>query len=338
MTDAGARGGSQGFVAIPTELLRELPQRGGQRRLIVYALIHSHGNGSPRGCFAAVGTLAREAGMGERTVKRAIAELLERGWIERQLRPGHSNRYRALGSPRPVAAGSACPEPGHPGLPDHAMTQATAAPPPGPPQTPHPGHQGPPSRATTAPPPRPQEHPHPGHQGTTNKNPLTRSPEQDPDGSSRDLSCFFLSGQAADPKTQGHDPGQDQPSPAGTPPLLTPLVPPLAQPAAAGAPGPTATRLPVPISQLPVVLQPVAERIEAYWLGKPGNRSRAAFAAMVEELELVHARAGRPGVSQLLRQATQAGWALLNGEAWLAQHREELALAKHPAYQVFRAP
>ena len=92
------------------------------------------------------------------------------------------------------------------------------------------------------------------------------------------------------------------------------------------------------INELPPQLQPLAERIEAYWLSKPGSRSRAAFSAMLEELELVLLRAGRQGVSQLLRQATQAGWALLNSEAWLAQHREELALAKHPAYQVFRAP
>ena len=127
-------------------------------------------------------------------------------------------------------------------------------------------------------------------------------------------------------------------SPPPLPPLVPPLAPPFPRPGAAVAPGPAVTRLPVPLDQLPPELQPVAERIEAYWQGKPGNRSRAAFAAMLEELELVHARAGRPGVSQLLRQATQAGWSLLNGEAWLAQHREELALAKHPAYQVFRAP
>jgi DNA-binding MarR family transcriptional regulator len=89
MPEAIARGSSHGFVALPAALLRELPQPGGQRRLIAYALIHAHGNGSARGCFAALGTLAREAGLSERTVKRAIAELLERGWIKRELRPGH---------------------------------------------------------------------------------------------------------------------------------------------------------------------------------------------------------------------------------------------------------
>jgi hypothetical protein len=92
----------------------------------------------------------------------------------------------------------------------------------------------------------------------------------------------------------------------------------------------------VPVHALPRELQGVADRIEGYWLAKSGSRSRQAFSAMLEELSSVAARAGHQGVSQLLRQATQAGWPTLNAQAWLAQHREELAMASHPAYQVFR--
>ena len=349
MPESIARGSSHGFVALPAALLRELPQPGGQRRLIAYALIHAHGNGSVRGCFAALGTLAREAGLSERTIKRAIAELLERGWIQRELRPGHSNRYWALSTPRLTAGNGLAPSDrqGEQGL----LTQSTPphpavsseAPYPGQHSASYPGQQSTTSQATTDPPPRTTGHPHPGHQNLTNKNPLTRTPQPDPSFFSRSLLRCSLSG-AADPAADSQAVAPDnqsaprsaQPPHSALGPPLEPLVPLTPQPP--GSANRRATRLPVSITELPPQLQPLAERIEAYWLSKPGSHSRAAFAAMVEELELVLLRAGRQGVSQLLRQATQAGWALLNSEAWLAQHREELALAKHPAYQVFRAP
>ena len=340
MPEAIARGSSHGFVALPAALLRELPQPGGQRRLIAYALIHAHGNGSARGCFAALGTLAREAGLSERTVKRAIAELLERGWIQRELRPGHSNRYWALSTPRLTADNglAASERQGEQGL-----LTASSASHPGQHSTPYPGQQSTTTQANTDPPPRPAGHPHPGHQNLTNKNPLTTTPQPDPSSSSRSLLRCSLSG-AADPAADSQATAPlNQSEPRSAQPPNSPLAPsfePLdtLTPQPAGSAKPRATRLPVTISELPPQLQPLAERIEAYWLSKPGSRSRAAFSAMLEELELVLLRAGRQGVSQLLRQATQAGWALLNSEAWLAQHREELALAKHPAYQVFRAP
>ena len=349
MPEAIARGSSHGFVALPAALLRELPQPGGQRRLIAYALIHAHGNGSARGCFAALGTLAREAGLSERTVKRAIAELLERGWIKRELRPGHSNRYWALSTSRLTAGNrvAASQRQGEQGL----LTASSAyhpavsseVPYPGQHSTPYPGQQSTTTQATTDPPPRPAGHPHPGHQNLTNKNPLTTPPQPDPSSSSRSLLRCSLSGsadtaadsQAAAPDKQS-DPRSAQPPNSPLAPSFEPLDALTPQPP--GSAKPRATRLPVTISELPPQLQPLAERIEAYWLSKPGSRSRAAFSVMLEELELVLLRAGRQGVSQLLRQATQAGWALLNSEAWLAQHREELAQAKHPAYQVFRAP
>jgi hypothetical protein len=98
-----------------------------------------------------------------------------------------------------------------------------------------------------------------------------------------------------------------------------------------------APRLPVPVAQLPQGLRPIADRVEAYWLGKGGARSPAAFQAVVEELELVLDRAGRQGVVELLRQALQAGWPALNGSLWLAQRQREPDLSRHPAYRPFQA-
>jgi hypothetical protein len=102
-------------------------------------------------------------------------------------------------------------------------------------------------------------------------------------------------------------------------------------------PAAVATRLPLVVDQLPSGLQPIADRIEGYWLGKSGARTRAAFEAVLEELQLVLAAAGRSGVLELLRQAAQAGWPSLNARAFLAQRSREPDLSKFPAYQVFRA-
>jgi Helix-turn-helix domain len=47
-------------------------------------------------CFPSVPTIARESGYCERTVYYAIAELVRRGWVEKESRPGRVNRYRAV--------------------------------------------------------------------------------------------------------------------------------------------------------------------------------------------------------------------------------------------------
>lgn len=82
---------------------------------------------------------------------------------------------------------------------------------------------------------------------------------------------------------------------------------------------------------------PSAERIAGYWQTKAGSRSPQAFAALLEELLPVADAAGHQSVAQLLRQATQAGWPTINGSAWLSSHRDELAMAHHPAYREFIA-
>jgi hypothetical protein len=98
-----------------------------------------------------------------------------------------------------------------------------------------------------------------------------------------------------------------------------------------------APRLPLPVADLPAALQPIADRIEAYWLGKAGARSLPAFAALIEELELILPKAGRSGVQELLRHASQAGWPVINGRTWLAHRNREPDLSNHPAYRTFPA-
>jgi hypothetical protein len=88
---------------------------------------------------------------------------------------------------------------------------------------------------------------------------------------------------------------------------------------------------------LPGALAPLAGRIEAYWRAKTGSRSQPALDALIEEMQLVLDRAGPEALSQLLRQATQAGWPSLCGETWLGRNREAELIARHPAYQEFRA-
>jgi hypothetical protein len=98
-----------------------------------------------------------------------------------------------------------------------------------------------------------------------------------------------------------------------------------------------APHLPLPVEQLPAGLQPIADRIESFWLGKGGARSEAAFRALIEELQLVLPAAGRSGVVELLRHAAQAGWPAINARAWLNQRSREPDLHNHPAYRTFRA-
>ena len=89
------------FVKIPRLLLEQNSGPGAHRRYLLYGHIQSHCSASGQGCWASIATLAREAGLGVRTVKRALRELLEQGWVVQELRPGHSSVLRALEAPVP---------------------------------------------------------------------------------------------------------------------------------------------------------------------------------------------------------------------------------------------
>jgi hypothetical protein len=89
------------FVKIPRLLLEQNSGPGAHRRYLLYGHIQSHCSAGGQGCWASIATLAREAGLGVRTVKRALRELLEQGWVVQELRPGHSSVLRALEAPVP---------------------------------------------------------------------------------------------------------------------------------------------------------------------------------------------------------------------------------------------
>ncbi len=314
-----------GWAQAPYQLLDAASAPGGKGRLLVYLLVHRHGHGSPHGCWASATTLAREAAMKRDDVFSALRWLVAHGWLIREQRPGQPSLYRCRRTPVPplgdtpeMGDGSHPPDGGHP-------------------------KQGAPPKKGTPPIPQSVTPPTP-HLGDTNKNPGTRTPEQEPGPASRSLStCCLSAPEALGPQTAGKasaEPPREAPGVAQPPAAIEepwpepcwgpPPPPPLPPPA-------VAPHLPVPVEALPLPLQCIADRIEAYWLGKGGNRSQQAFAVMLEELSAVALRAGHQSAAQFLRQATQAGWPTLNAETWLAQHRQELALERHPAYQVFRA-
>ena len=60
------------FVKIPRLLLEQNSGPGAHRRYLLYGHIQSHCSAGGQGCWASIATLAREAGLGVRTVKRAL--------------------------------------------------------------------------------------------------------------------------------------------------------------------------------------------------------------------------------------------------------------------------
>jgi hypothetical protein len=89
------------FLKIPRLLLEQNSGPGAHRRYVLYGHIQGHCSGSSQGCWASIATLARESGLGVRTVKRALRELLELGWVVQESRPGHTSLLRAMEAPVP---------------------------------------------------------------------------------------------------------------------------------------------------------------------------------------------------------------------------------------------
>ncbi len=351
-----------GFAALPYALLDQL----GDHKNIgwLYLWLYRHGHGSAEGAWASISTLARECHMDPKAVKVALRWLVENGWAQRVSRPGRSSAYflnldtppASRGPHRSTTRGANPPQPRN--APQGANDTQVA-------NTPHhPGGKQPPTtRGANA----------PHKQEPRNKNPGTRTPLP----SSNSLSTFSLSTRGSGPEKKGEEIRSEQPQqptgqelpagaqleanrghrvdecperpdhiPAGHPDdptwayvLAHPEFPwggPYAPKPPADPPA-VATRLPLPVAQLPAGLQPIADRIEEFWLSKAGSRTPVAFRALVEELQLVLPVAGRNGVLELLRQASQAGWPAINGRAWLSQRSREPDLSNHPAYRVFRA-
>lgn len=406
-----------GWSPAPHQLLDAMARPGGAARIQVYLLISRYGNGSGKGCWASVATLAAGAGLAAKTVRRALADLLAGGWISHERRPGITGIYRACFVPQAGAQGPGTPgaeveggvairsrgddqgvrSPGtgviagvdirgrgdgqgvwSPGADEQEPKNKTSSPislspmssaAAGQGRSGKQGGAGPGAEEQPQPaPPAPFEVFDPATIPQTREEliwelavaadfvPLTPPPDR-PDWPTppaplyRDWGWEFqkvvrLAAQAykgppggpEDPFWQivKADPDFEHPWPYGTARLEPPTPRPQRRPAP--PPLPVTTRLPVQSSELPLPLQPIADRIEDYWAARSGPRTAGAFWALVEELELVVRGAGHSGARELLRQAMQAGWPALNAELWLAQRRREPDLGAHPAYQAFCAP
>jgi len=75
---------------VPTELVRSGM---GPTVTVVWMVLRSHAGNRTMVAWPNVGTLARETGCSERTVKRAIQTLRMNGWISVKKRYGRSNSY-----------------------------------------------------------------------------------------------------------------------------------------------------------------------------------------------------------------------------------------------------
>jgi len=346
---------TSGFAALPYALLDQL----GDHKNIgwLYLWLYRHGHGSEQGAWASIATLARECHMNRDAVKTGLRWLVANGWIQRSSRPGRSSSYFLCLDADHTARPARPPNEGQHLAPKQGPT------PKGDPAFQQGLPPAPRTGANTWP-------PNGGHkQEPRNQNPETRSQAV----SSNSLVPLSLS--ALGPaKNKGEEIRSAQPTgqslpdarppqtdraprfdqcperpdhiPAGHPDdptwayvLAHPEFP-WGGPYAAKPPAEPpahAPRLPLRVDQLPAGLQPIADRIEEFWLSKAGSRTPTGFRALVEELSVVLPAAGRSGVVEVLRQAAQAGWPAINARAWLSQRSREPDLSTHPAYRPFMA-
>lgn len=83
----GVQSWRAGFASAISDLLPS-------RRLVAFVL-SQHMNAKGEHCFVSAATIAGESGYCVRTVFYALADLVERGWVEKDSRPGRTNVYRA---------------------------------------------------------------------------------------------------------------------------------------------------------------------------------------------------------------------------------------------------
>ena len=71
--------------------------------ITLYGWLSGRYGGYRAGVFPKVPTLAADLGWSERTVRRAVRDLTAAGWLTVTERPGTSNLYRLVKSPREAA-------------------------------------------------------------------------------------------------------------------------------------------------------------------------------------------------------------------------------------------
>jgi hypothetical protein len=78
------------FSALPWALMDTAPS---QSYCTVYIWLYRHASASAETCFPSIQMLAEKARVGRKTVRDAIAWLMEHGWVEAIKRPGGTTTY-----------------------------------------------------------------------------------------------------------------------------------------------------------------------------------------------------------------------------------------------------
>ena len=72
---------TNGFTKADNLLIREIVNRTDPQTAMLYILILSHRNRVTNKCFPSISLLAREMGLGDRTISRMITKLSEEGFL-----------------------------------------------------------------------------------------------------------------------------------------------------------------------------------------------------------------------------------------------------------------
>ena len=136
-----------GFAVIPYSLMNAIQDVDVWG---VYSCVYRHGHNSEQGCWTSVKTLHEETGLSVKLVQRSLAWLVENHWLTAQVRTGYTTVYHVT----PLApVENDCTNPNGKRLTPSSENDCT------------------PQSKTTAPPSRKR---------LTNKNPETRTQEQEP--------------------------------------------------------------------------------------------------------------------------------------------------------------
>ncbi len=269
----------------------------GTQRLKVYLVLHRHGNKSVDGCFASVATIAKETGINRDDTCTTLKWLVENGWAVRESRPGRTSNYYLRQD-----------EPTHPQVGTHP--QGATLP-----------EVTPPTHLQVTPPTHPQvTQTRTQEQEPKNKNPLEAEPPLPPKGGHPRDWVWVENPQHGDSPSYG---GMmlfkaDCPSPAAGGTLD--VVP---QPEPAPSP-PKRTRMakPQPFTptpdDIPAALLPVEAPLMAFWAEKGGQRTKAAWTALLGNLERIQSDldGGTDVVRQQLDNAIQSGWTSVTYANW----------------------
>ena len=286
-----------GFSIAPHPLMDQMHTAAGTQRLKVDLVLHRHGNKSADGCFASVATIAKETGINRDDTCLTLKWLVENGWAVREARPGRTSTYYLRQD-----------EPTHPQVGTH-------------PQEATPPEVTPPTHLQVTPPTHPQvTQTRTQEQEPRNKNPLEVEPPLPPKGGDAAGWVWVENPQHADHPSFGGAAllgGAPPPVSGGTLAAV-----PQAQEPAPSPPKRTRMAKPQPFTptqdDIPAALLPVEAPLMAFWAEKGGQRTKAAWTALLGNLERIwrDPDGGTGVVFQQLDNAIQSGWTSITFANW----------------------